>query len=102
MFVLTLGFLLSGGLAAQVVVVGGAVVHLDVLHRIGRQALECYLGVSGKEVLAVHHQTLNKLAVHLDLSVLQFRAGKLGYQRIQHGTLGQLKGGGIVHDGIAA
>ena len=102
MFVLTLGFLLSGGLAAQVVVVGGAVVHLDVLHRIGRQVLECYLGVSGKEVLAVHHQTLNKLAVHLDLTVLQLSTGQLGYQRVEHRAFGQLKGGGIVHDGIAA
>ena len=44
--------------------------HLDLVHRIGWQVLECRLRIAFEEVASVDQQVVYLLAVHLDLAVL--------------------------------
>ena len=76
--------------------------HFDLVHRIGRQVLECRLRIALEEVASINQQVVNLLAVHLDLTVfVQFGSRQLTYQRVEHRTFSQIKGIGIIDDGVA-
>ena len=80
----------------------GAVIHFDLLHRVGRQVLQGDLRIAREEILAVQQETLDKLSVDPYLPVLQLRARQLLHQGVEHRPLGQVEGRRVVDDGVAA
>ena len=90
------------GYAKHLVLLRLLVIHLDALHREVRQVLKHYLILSLEEVRTVERQVINLLSVDEYLTILiQFHAGQLLYQSVEHGALGHVEGIGIEHQRVA-
>ncbi len=78
------------------------VIDLHLLDHVGGQVVEHDLAVFGEEVLAVKQQALHILAVDIDAAVvLQFHAGQLTDESVEHASLGELEGIGVEDERVA-
>ena len=76
-------------------------VGLHLVHRVGRQVLQGFLGVAVEEVAAVDEQRAHLPSVDFYHTVLQCRPRQLADERVEHGTLGELEGRSVVDDCVA-
>ena len=80
----------------------GIVVHLYLLHRVGRQVAQGHLRVAREELAAAHEQPADELAVVGDASALaDAHAGQGLDQAGEHVAVRHLQGVGVVLDGVA-
>ena len=78
------------------------VIHLDVFHRVVGQVLQQHLPVSAHEGAGTQQQFVHLAPIDIDFAiVLHFHAGQLGNEGIEHGTVGQLEGRGVIDERVA-
>ncbi len=83
--------------APQVSVGGLLLVHLHLVHHIGRQVFERNSRVALEEVLTVDQQVAHEFPVHGDAAaVLYLHARQLFHQSVEHRSFRQLEGIGVV------
>ena len=87
--------------AGDAAVVRLAFVGFDLLHHLRRQILHGHLGVVGEELLAVHHDLLDGLAVDGDVAVVvHFGARELLDEILEHGAFGRAECARVIDKGV--
>ena len=76
-------------------------INLHLVHHVGGQILQGHTRISAKEVFAIDQQTAHILPIDGDLAVAQLEAREEFDEAVEHRAFGQLKGVGIVDEGVA-
>ena len=77
-------------------------VHLYFIHRVCRQVVQGYTGVTAKEVASIDEQTRHKFTVHRNFPVfIEFHAGQCTYQSVEHRAVLHSECSGIIFNGIS-
>ena len=88
--------------AKKFALLGALVEDLQFLDGVVGQVVEHHLVLTLEEVLAVEGQVIDLLTVDIYVAVvLQLGTGHLADEAVEHRTLGQVEGRGIIDEGIA-
>ena len=89
--------------AQGLALVGLLLIYLQVFHGVIGQVLHQHLLVSAEERARAQQQLVDLAPIDEDFAlVVQRHAGQLADEVVEHRTLGQLEGRGIVDEGVAA